>query len=102
MSLLTAELRTRLPPIHGQEAEDDPVVYCRYFLPGTNLAWYPIEGQTDGDDFQFFGFVVGRDDFRFFRLSMLEKVRGPMEQPVERDLTFTEGRLTDVVPAPDL
>src|ERR1017187_228549 len=101
MLLLTDELRPRLPPIHGQEAEEDPVVHCRYFLPGTRQAWYPIEGQADGDDYLFYGFVLGPDDFRYFRLSVLQNVRGPLGQPVECDLTFTEGRLTDVVPAPD-
>ena len=101
MGLLTDELRARLPPRHGQEAEADPIVYCRYFLPGTSLAWYPIEGQPDGDDYLFFGFAAGPDDFRSFRLSELESVRGPNGSRIERDQVFCQGRLTDVVPAPD-
>src|SRR5262249_15454027 len=31
---------SRLPPIHAQEAEEEPWIFARYFLPGTNLAWY--------------------------------------------------------------
>ena len=52
--------------------------------------------------FLFFGFVVGQaSEFGYFLLSELEAVRGPFNLAVERDLTFREGRLTDVVPAPD-
>jgi hypothetical protein len=34
-------------------------------------------------------------------LSELESVRNKLGLGVERDLAFREGRLTDVVPAPD-
>jgi hypothetical protein len=102
MQLLEDQLRSRLPPIHAQEAEADPTVFARYSLAGTGLVWYAIEGEPDGDDFMFFGFVAGEDTFRYFRLSELEIARSPLGQPVERDLTFTEGRLTNVAPAPDL
>src|ERR1019366_2495767 len=101
MPLLTDELRSRLPPIHAQEAEADPVVFVRYSLAGTGLAWYVIEGEPDGGDFMFFGFAAGPDDFRYFRLSELEAVRGLFGETVERALPSTEGRPTDVVPPPD-
>jgi len=102
MPLLTDELRSRLPPLLSQEAEGDPMVYARFHLPGTRWAWYLMEGEPDGDDYLFFGFVFGiADEFGHFRLSELEAVRGLFGETVERDLTFTEGRLTDVVPAPD-
>jgi hypothetical protein len=104
MDLLPDELRSRLPPIHSQEAETDPVVYARFFVPGTELAWYPIEGETQGEDFLFFGWISGsRSEFDFFLLSQLEAFRGLLElQRVERDPAFAAGRLTDVVPPPDL
>lgn len=102
MPLLTDDLRSRLPPLQGQEAEGDPMVYVRFHLPGTRWAWYVIEGEPGGGDFLFYGFVNGiEDEFGHFRLSELEAVRGLFGETVERDLTFTEGRLTDVVPAPD-
>jgi hypothetical protein len=102
MELLTDDLRARLPPRYAQEADDEPVVYAKFFLPGTSLAWYIIEGQPEDDDYLFFGFVTGPDpDFREFRLSELQDKRTLFGQPVERDPAFTQGRLTDVVPAPD-
>jgi len=102
MELLPDELRSRLPPLHAQEAEGEPMVYTHYFLPETASSWYVCEGQPEGEDYLFFGFVACPDaDFRCFLLSELQALRGPVGQTVKRDLTFTEGRLTDVVPAPD-
>ena len=103
MDLLPEELKSRLPPLLSQEAADEPTVYAKYFLPGTRWAWYVIEGEPEDGDFLFFGFVTGLDDeFGQFRLSDLGAVRGPGGETVQRDLSFTEGKLTDVVPAPDL
>ena len=103
MKLLTDELRARLPPLYSQEAEADPMVAANFFLPGTGWTWYVTEGQEQEGDFLFFGFVVGLEsEFGYFLLSELESARSPLGGlPVERDLAFTAGRLTDVVPAPD-
>lgn len=101
--LLSDELRARLPPLYSQEAEADPFVYAKFFLPGTGWTWYVMEGEARGDDFLFFGFVCGQEaEFGYFVLSELESATTPLGLHVERDLAFTEGRLTDVVPAPDL
>jgi len=102
MKLLTDELRARLPALYAQEAESEPVVYAKFFLSGTGWTWYVTEGGAQGDDFLFFGFVIGLEsEFGYFLLSELEEARNSLGLGVERDLTFTEGRLTDVVPAPD-
>ena len=101
MPLLDDSLRSQLPRRNSQEAEDDPLVYAKFHLPGTTRAWYVTEGEPRGQDYLFFGFVAGPNEFREFRLSELEAIRGLFEERVERDLAFPEGRLTDVVPAPD-
>ena len=102
MSLLDDELRGRLPPLGAQDAEEEPFVYCRFHLPGTSRAWYVIEGQPEGEDFVFFGFITTlHGDFCRFRLSELEAIRGLFGEKVQRDEAFTPGRLTNVVPAPD-
>jgi len=102
MELLTPELRARLPKLYSQEAEATPVVYTKFFLPGTEWTWYVTEGEEKDGDFLFFGFVVGLEsEFGYFLLSELESVTTPLGLHVERDESFHEGRLTDVVPAPD-
>ena len=35
MKLLTNEIRERLPRLYSQEAEENPVVYAKFFLPGS-------------------------------------------------------------------
>lgn len=102
MPLLSDDLRARLPPLYSQEAEAEPWVYARLFLPGTTWAWYVTEGEAKEGDFLCFGFVCGMEsEFGYFLISELGSVRTPLGIAVERDLTFAEGRLTDVVPAPD-
>lgn len=103
MELLPDDLKARLPPLLSQEAADEPTVYAKYFLPGTTWTWYVLEGEPEDGDFMFFGFVTGiADEFGHFLLSELQSIRGANGQTVERELTFPEGKLTDVVPAPDL
>ena len=102
MTLLTDELRQRLPPLYSQEAEPEPMIYAKFFMPGTGWTWYVIEGAEQDGDFLFFGFVVGLEsEFGYFLLSELEAVTTALGLHVERDLSFREGKLTDVVPAPD-
>ena len=102
MDLLPEDLRNRLPPLHSQDSEMLPVVHARYSLSGTPFVWYPIEGAPDGDDYLFFGFVLGPNAFRRFSLSELAALKSPEGHVVERDMRFLPGRLTDVIPAPNL
>jgi len=103
MKLLTDELRKSLPPLYSQEAEPEPTIHAKFFLPGTGWTWYVTEGSEQGGDFLFFGFVVGLESkFGYFLLSELESVTSKLGLHVERDLHFKPGKLTDVVPAPDL
>jgi len=103
MQLLTDELKGRLPPLYSQEAEADPIVQAKFFLPGTRWTWWVTEGEPRGEDFLFFGFVNGLDDeFGYFCLSELTSARGPLGLPIECDVTFQPGRLTEVVPAPEV
>jgi hypothetical protein len=102
MKLLTDELRAKLPRLYSQEAEDKPIVYAKFFLPGSGWTWYVTEGEERDGEFLFFGFVIGLEsEFGYFLLSELESVSTPLGLQVERELAFREGRLTDVVPAPD-
>jgi hypothetical protein len=100
MKLLDEKLRSRLPPLYAQEAEAEPTVYAKFFI--SCWTWYVTEGSEQDGDFLFFGFVVGLEsEFGYFLLSELESVGNGLGLGVERDLYFTEGKLTDVVPAPD-
>jgi hypothetical protein len=97
MKLLTNTLRDNLPPLYSQEKEDDPVVYCKFFTPDTQWTWFVTEGEQDGDDFIFFGFVNGLEgEWGNFSLSELEEIRGPWGLPIERDIYFKPDRWSEV------
>jgi hypothetical protein len=101
MELLPIELRARLPPLRAIDEMDEPFIRIHYTLGGSPFEWWVIGGEPHEDGFTFFGFISGLDHFRYFTLSELERKRGPAGQTVVRDESFTEGGLSEVVPAPD-
>ena len=101
MKLVTDELRAQLPPLYSQEREADPVVYAKFFLPGTGWTWYVTEGSPEGNDFLFFGFVVGLEsEFGYFLLSELENAQTPLGLNVERDKRFIQAGSPKSYPRP--
>ena len=94
MHLLTTEIRQKLPALYATEGIEDPIVFCKFFLPMTNFSWYPIE--FDGID-TFYGYVIGQfSELGYFSLSELESVRGPFHLSVSPDLFFEPVPLSKV------
>ena len=88
--LLSAEVREQLPKLYDQEKTDDHFVYLKYFLPTSNWTWFVTEGEAKGDDFLFYGFVIGlEEEWGYFTLKQLKEIkfRG---LTVERDLYFKQ------------
>jgi hypothetical protein len=99
MELLTEELRRSLPALYAQEGNHDLVVHIKFFTPDSSWTWYVTEGSAEGDDFLFFGYVIGFErEWGYFSLSELTKSRGPMGLPIERDLYFKLGPFSRAVP----
>src|SRR5512134_570691 len=119
MKLLTKELLGKIPLLYTNEEEADPVVVCKFFTPDGCWTWYVIEGSTrepDGcgwgencnhrplteydpsrDDILFFGYVVGDYlELGYFSFSELTGLRGSLPLGIERDLSFTPRRLSEV------
>ena len=56
------------------------------------------EGSPEGDDFIFFGFVIGLDnEWGQFTLSELDEARGPFGRSIERDRHFKPGRFSRII-----
>jgi Protein of unknown function (DUF2958) len=90
MKLLTKEVLAKLPPLGSQDEQADPVAYVTFFTPDAGWTWYATEGSPDGDDFRFFGYVIGvESEWGYFSLSELQSIRGKLDLPVERDRYFT-------------
>jgi len=98
MKLLTKQNLKSLPPLYSQaeKSADAVKIQVKFFAPWTNWTWYATE--FDGVD-TFFGLVVGHEtELGYFRLSDLEKIRGPWGLRIERDRNF-DGILADYMPS---
>ena len=94
MQLLPKYVLDKLPSLYTQENEPDPMIQCKFFLPGSSWTWYGIE--FDGEDL-FFGYVAGDyPELGYFRLSELQSVKGAFSLPIERDMYFVPCRLSKI------
>lgn len=90
MELLPEELKNQLPKLYEQEEIDDPKVFIKFFFPAGNWTWFVTEGEPKGDDFLFFGYVIGLErEWGYFTLNQLREVK-VHNLTVERDLYFRQ------------
>jgi hypothetical protein len=64
MRLLTKKVQATIPPLQATHAEEDPMVWVKFFAPWCEWEWYVLEGEPDeeGDDYTFNGWVIGWAD----------------------------------------
>lgn len=94
MELLPKELREELPKLYRQEGTENPVVYLKFFFPAADWTWFVTEGQAEGSDFIFYGYVIGfESEWGYFSLRELEAVN-VHHLTVERDLDFRQDKFS--------
>ena len=96
VKLLTQANRKSFPEWRSTDgrAPEEVKIIVKLFTPDSSWTWYATE--FDGED-TFFGLVDGHArELGYFSLSELERVRGPMGLPVERDRHFGEHTLAEV------
>lgn len=70
--LLTEELSRSLPKLRAQERSEDPIVHAIFFFPLSDWKWFVTEGERNGNDVTFFGYVEGFEaELGHFTLSEL-------------------------------
>jgi hypothetical protein len=90
-------IKAQLPPLYSQEKNKDPTIYVKFFCPWSQWTWYATEGQVEGGDFLFFGYVVGHErEWGYFALSELESVSGPGGLKIERDIHFKPRKASQI------
>ena len=76
-----------IPTLYSTENESNPICQLKLFTPDSNWIWYIIE--MDEQKELCFGYVVGfEQELGYFTLSELQNIRGVLNLPVERDLSF--------------
>lgn len=100
MKLLTKELEARFQKIGRQEDVSDPLVIAKFFHPLGAGTWYATEYFPD--ERIFFGYVSlfndENDEWGYFSLEKLQMYRGPIGIGIERDLYFSEQRISQIDP----
>jgi hypothetical protein len=95
MKLLTKEIIKTLPKLYSTENETDPVARVKLFTPDSNWSWYILE--YDQENRSAFGYVCGfENELGYFSLDELEHIRGPLGLALERDVSFTPTRLSEL------
>ena len=101
MKLLTKELLMRFEKVGRQEDDKDPIVIAKFFNPTGAGTWLATE--YDPNSKKFFGFVSifgdHNDEWGYFSLDELESYIGRFGLGIERDLHFTEQRMSTVIPS---
>ena len=88
--LLDDVLRNALPKLREQSDSKDPIVFAKFFFPASEWTWLVTEGEETGDDFLFFGYVIGFEpEWGYFSLSELESIVITGVR-IERDLYFEQ------------
>ena len=94
MELLPTDLREKLPKLYAQEGIEDPIVHLKFFFPAADWTWFVTEGQAEGDDFTFFGYVIGfASEWGYFSLRELQEIN-VHHLTVERDLDFRQEKMS--------
>jgi Protein of unknown function (DUF2958) len=86
--LLPNELRDQLPKLYAQEKSEDAMIFAKFYFSEGNWTWFVSEGETQGDDFIFFGYVVGfEEEWGYFSLRELEEININGRR-IQRDSNF--------------
>lgn len=80
--LLTPELKKALVnyPLYSQDGKGkDATCVARFFIGG--FTWYVLEGNEEGDDFTFFGIVIGSDiEYGYFSANEMASITVPVPE----------------------
>lgn len=105
MKMLTKEIERRIPKLYSREHDTDPLAVAKFFDPTGGGTWYVIEGEQQGEDWLFFGYVAGimpgGDELGYFRLSELQHAKEGLPDfrrmlPIERDRYFEPMKLSAI------
>ena len=89
--MLTKEIKNKLPKLYATEKTplEEKRIVVKFFTPWSNWTWYAVEGESDGEDFRFFGLVDGHEkEWGYFTLNELTAIRGRFGLRIERDYHF--------------
>jgi hypothetical protein len=100
MKLLPESLKKQIPALNSTEnlPLGERIAVAKFFSPIGAGTWYVIEGEEQDGDFIFFGLVdLQEQEFGYFSLSELESVTLPFGLKIERDIQFTQEKISEIL-----
>jgi len=87
-TLIPKEILDTIPDLYCSTDTTDPLCRVKLFTPDANWTWYIIEHSKE-DNVICYGYVQGlENELGYFSLEEIADVRGRMNLPVERDMSF--------------
>ena len=94
--LIPQNILQTLPDLYATSGDLDPICHVKLFTPDSNWTWYVIEFSQDNND-TLYTYVQGlENELGYSSLSEIESVRGSLNLPVERDLSFKPTPLSQI------
>jgi len=96
-ALMEAHEADLVSVVSTPEDYDSRPVVVKYFTPDAQCTWFILDGAREGNTWRLFGLCdlgMGCPELGYVMLDDLEKVRGGLGLPVERDLGYS-GTLRD-------
>ena len=99
MRLMTKELEKRFAEVGSQAEVEDPVIVAKFFNPAGRGTWYATEYDTTRKIFFGYVSIFGdyNDEWGSFSLAELESYTSPFGTGIERDLYWTEQKVSSVI-----
>lgn len=101
MKLLTKQITDRFAKVGRQGGVKDPIVIAKFFDPSGAATWFATEYVPK--ERLFFGYVTlfglgsPEDELGYFSLDELENVKGRFGLGIERDRSFHEKPLSEII-----
>lgn len=98
MKLLTKEILGLFKKYWNQSESSNPVVVCKFFNPTWAWTWYATEYIKEERIFFWYVSIFWDhcDEWGYFSLDELESVRWRFSLWIERDLSFTPTRFSEL------
>lgn len=98
MELMPIEVAVKLPIIYKTENNPDPVALVKFFTPDSDWTWYVWE--YDPAERVCYGLVTNSacgSELGYFSIPEMEKARGLLGLPIERDLYWEPMALSEIM-----
>jgi hypothetical protein len=83
---ITTNFKIQIPYLYEQQYKNDPIVYARYIMEGSDWSWNILEYSQNQQ--LFYGVIMPEQEHTYFTIQDLEKVVREYDVDIELDDKF--------------